>query len=178
MKNILFLFLSIAFVGCVSKNSDEKKIISADKQLAIDLAMYHQVWSSYLDGDTSVMSEKHFTKDVVIVTADGDLVGIDACKKYYSNYLTGFSEIKWTIIDAFGQGDKLVKHWNFKGKHTGMFFGVAPTGNYLDLSGTTIVTLVDGKIAKEHDFFNMKSMMDQLTKSDGALIIDEYQPIN
>jgi hypothetical protein len=164
--------------GCSSKNGDEKQIIDADKQLAIDLKMYHQVWTSYLSGDTTVMSEEYFTKDVVIVTDEGDLVGLDKCKEYYSNYLTGFTEIKWTIIDAFGQGDKLVKHWNFKGKHTGMFFGIAPTGNDLDLSGTTIVTLVDGKIAKEHDFFDMKSMIDQLTKSDGELIIDEYQPIN
>ena len=31
------------------------------------------------------------------------------------------------------------------------------TGNSLNLSGTTIVTMRDGRIAKEHDFFDMKS---------------------
>ena len=36
----------------------------------------------------------------------------------------------------------------------------------------------DGKIAKEHDFFDMKSMLDQLMKSSGDVTIDEYQPIN
>ena len=30
------------------------------------------------------------------------------------NYLNGFSEIEFTILDAFGQGDRIVKHWNFK----------------------------------------------------------------
>jgi hypothetical protein len=48
----------------------------------------------------------------------------------------------------------------------------------LNLSGTTIVTMRNGRIAKEHDFFDMKSMLDQLLKSEGDLTVDEYQPIN
>ena len=112
------------------------------------------------------------------MTDQGDIVGIENVKNHYLNYLNGFSEIQWKIKDAFGQGDKLVKHWNFKGKHTGNFFGIPPTGNYLDLSGTTIVTMRDGKVAKEHDFFDMKSMLDQLMKSEGEVVIDEYQAIN
>ena len=76
-------------------------------------------------------------------------MGIEAVKNHYLNYLNGFSDIEFKIIDAFGQGDRLVKHWNFKGKHTGDFFGIPATGNYLDLSGTTMITMKDGKIAKE-----------------------------
>lgn len=178
LKTVLSMLLISALIACSSKNKENEKIIDANKQLEKDLKMYEHVWISYLAGDTSVMSEQYFTKDVIVVTAEGDLVGIESCKDYYANYLSGFSEIEWNIVDAFGQGDKLVKHWNFKGKHTGVFFGIEPTGNYLDLSGTTIVTVVDGKIAKEHDFFDMKSMLDQLTKSDGNITIDEYQPVN
>ncbi len=140
--------------------------------------MYQNVWNSFLAGDTSVVNNKNFTEDVVIVTSNGDLVGIDACKEFYLNYLNGFSDIEWTIVDAFGQGNKLIKHWNFKGKHTGDFFGIPATGNSLNLSGTTIVTMREGRIAKEHDFFDMKSMLDQLLNSEGDLTVDEYQPIN
>ena len=167
----------LMLLGCSSGNKEQKELVDASKQLERDLEMYEYVWTAYLQGDTSVMSEEYFDKDVIVVTAEGDLVGLDACREYYANYLSGFSEIEWNIIDAFGQGDKLVKHWNFKGKHTGSFFGIEPTGNYLDLSGTTIVTLKNGKIAKEHDFFDMGSMIDQLTKSDGDVTIDEYQPV-
>ena len=90
------------------------------------------------------------------------------------HYLNGFSNIEFTIIDAFGQGDKIVKHWNFKGVHTGVFFGIPATGNKLNLSGTTLVEMKDGKIAKEQDFFDMQSMISQLNKSEGDIIIDEY----
>ena len=175
-KTIILLSLILAFSCKNPSNNNEKA--SASLQLEKDLEMYQNVWNSFLAGDISVVNNKNFTEDVVIVTSDGDLVGIDACKEFYLNYLTGFTDIQWTIVDAFGQGNKLIKHWNFKGKHTGDFFGIPATGNSLNLSGTTIVTMREGRIAKEHDFFDMKSMLDQLLNSKGDLTVDEYQPIN
>ena len=177
MKKILLLSFLIFATSCNNQSKENKESDSAN-QLEKDLENYQNVWNSFLAGDTSVVNDKNFTEDITIVTSKGDLVGIDACLEYYTNYLTGFSEIEWTIIDAFGQGNKLIKHWNFKGKHTGNFFGIPATGNSLNLSGTTIVTMRDGRIAKEHDFFDMKSMLDQLLKSEGDLTVDEYQPIN
>ena len=175
-KTIIFLSLILVFSCKNPTNNNE--MASGSLQLEKDLEMYQNVWNSFLAGDTSVVNNKNFTEDVVIVTSNGDLVGIDACKEFYLNYLTGFSNIEWTIVDAFGQGNKLIKHWNFKGKHTGDFFGIPATGNSLNLSGTTIVTMREGRIAKEHDFFDMKSMLDQLLNSKGDLTVDEYQPIN
>ena len=175
-KALLLLFL--IFIASCNERSKNKNETDSSLQLEKDLEMYKNVWNSFLAGDTSVVNDKNFTEDIIIVTSDGDLVGIEACLEYYTNYLTGFTEIEWTIVDAFGQGSKLTKHWNFKGKHTGDFFGIPATGNMLNLSGTTIVTMRNGRIAKEHDFFDMKSMLDQLLKSEGDLTVDEYQPIN
>ena len=177
MKKIIILLSLVSTISC-QNHTNNKKQASTSLQLEKDLEMYQNVWNSFLAGDTSVVNNKNFTEDVVIVTSNGDLVGIDACKEFYFNYLNGFSDIEWTIVDAFGQGNKLIKHWNFKGKHTGDFFGIPATGNSLNLSGTTIVTMREGRIAKEHDFFDMKSMLDQLLNSEGDLTVDEYQPIN
>ena len=177
MKKIIILLSLLSTISC-QNNTNNKKQASTSLQLEKDLEMYQNVWNSFLAGDTSVVNNKNFTEDIVIVTSNGDLVGIDACKEFYLNYLNGFSDIEWTIVDAFGQGNKLIKHWNFKGKHTGDFFGIPATGNSLNLSGTTIVTMREGRIAKEHDFFDMKSMLDQLLNSKGDLTVDEYQPIN
>ena len=82
------------------------------------------------------------------------------------NYITGFSNREFTILEVVGQGNRLVKHWNFKGTHTGDFFGMPASGNKLNLSGTTMVTMKDGKIAKEQDFFDVMSMVNQLTAGD------------
>ena len=177
MKRILLYVFLIYTSGC-NNQLKEKKESDSTIQLETDLEMYQNVWNTFLAGDTSVVNDKNFTEDIIIVTSEGDLVGIEACLEYYSNYLNGFSDIEWTIIDAFGQGNKLTKHWNFKGKHTGNFFGIPATGNKLNLSGTTIVTMRDGRIAKEHDFFDMKAMLDQLLNAEGDITVDEYQPVN
>lgn len=176
MKNIYFLILVSLVLGC---NQESKKAQSQNsEQIEIDVKMYSELWGKFLSGDTDVINNTTFTEDVVVVTELGDIVGIDAVKEFYSNYLNGFSEIDFKIIDAFGRGDKLIKHYNFKGRHTGTFMGIPATGNYLNLSGTTIVTMRDGRIAKEQDFFNMKSLLDQLQNSKGEVTVDEYQPIN
>ena len=62
----------------------------------------------------------------------------------------------------FGQGDKLVKHWNFKGTHTGNFFGIPATGKTVNLDGVTLVSMSNGKIAEERDFFDNMEFMTQL----------------
>lgn len=178
MKKIVILVLVTFILSC---NNESKKdtVTDANAQLEIDIEMYVNLWDDFLfNRDPSVINSKNFTEDCIVVTANGDIVGIEATKAFYSNYLSGFTEIEWEIKEAFGQGNKLIKHYNFKGKHTGDFFGIPASGNYLDLSGTTIVTMRDGKIAKEHDFFNMQTILDQLTKSKGDIVIDKQKSIN
>ena len=176
MKNIKYIFLLIIF-AC-GNNNKETGLDADQNTFEKDLAKYESIWNNFLAGDTSVANANNFQKDVVIVTAQGDLVGIKAAKDFYMNYLNGFSDIEFTILDAFGQGERIVKHWNFKGIHTGDFFGIPATGNKLDLSGTTLVTMKDGKIAKEQDFFDMQSLILQLQKpSEEEVVVDDYTGI-
>ncbi len=177
MKNIKYIFLLLLF-ACGNTENTENKVDNNQDKFEKDLANYESIWNRFLSGDTSVVNENNFQKTVVVVTAQGDLVGLEAIKNFYMNYLNGFSEIEFTILDAFGQGDRIVKHWNFKGIHTGEFFGIPATGNKLDLSGSTLVTMKDGKIAKEQDFFDMQSLILQLEKpAENEVIVDDYTGI-
>jgi len=178
MKKILLLALVISMTNCKIE-SKKDNIVDANYQVEKDIEMYINLWDVFIyNRDTSVINSQYFTEDCIVVTAQGDIVGIDAVKEYYTNYLNGFTEIEWEIKETFGQGNKLIKHYNFKGKHTGDFFGIPASGNYLDLSATTIVTMRDGRIAKEHDFYNMQAILDQLMKSKGDIVIDEQKSIN
>ena len=154
--------------SCGSPANNEKlsELQSAKDQLEKNIAMYDETWNIFFKGDTSVVNSERFQEDVVVVTAQGDITGIDATRNYYFNFLTGFSDSEFTILEVVGQGNRLVKHWNFKGTHTGNFFGIPASGNKLNLSGTTMVTMRNGKIAKEQDFFDMMSMVNQLTAGD------------
>ncbi len=47
-----------------------------------------------------------------------------------------------------------MKHWNFKGTHTGDFFGIPATRKKVDIDGVNLVKMKDGKIAQEQDFMD------------------------
>ena len=113
-------------------------------------------------GKLDMFNDSNFTKDVIMHASPSDVIGIDSARAYYANFLTGFSNIQFTIEDVFGQGDKLVKHWRFKGTHTGNFFSIPPTGKTVDIDGTTLVRMSNGKIAEEKDFYDNYEFLNQL----------------
>ena len=141
----------------------QSKQIREKQQLEANLEMYERVWHNAINNDDwTDVNEDNFDKNVTLVLQPENVVGVQGVKDYYKNYVTGFSDRSFTIVDLIGQGDKIVKHWNFKGTHTGNFFGIPPTGRKLDLSGVTLVKMKDGKIVQEHDIFDNLSFLKQL----------------
>lgn len=161
-KNLLIMKHSIKFFAIaittiiMSCNSNEKYVQD-------NIAMYSQTWDDIINqGNLELINNSNFTDSITLVMSPENIVGIEAFKAYYSNFVTGFSNVEFTMVDVFGQGDKIVKHWHFKGTHSGEFFGMPPTGKDVDLEGTTLVEMKDGKIAKEQDFFDNLTFMQQL----------------
>ena len=169
MKNsikILSLALIILLTSC---NSSEKHVQD-------NIKMYSQTWDNIINkGDLDLINNTNFTDSITLITSPENIVGIDDFKAYYANFVTGFSDVDFTIEDVFGQDDKIVKHWRFKGTHTGNFFGMPATGKMVDVDGVTLVEMKDGKIAQEQDFFDNLVFMQQLgivSSPDNASIID------
>ena len=152
-KSALFLFVLLCFLSTYSQQS------ATDK----NIEMYTSVWDEIInDGQIDKINNSSFDPEVTLISSPENIVGIDAFKSYYQNYLTGFSDITFTIVDVFGEGDKIVKHWNFKGTHSGDFFGIPATGKTVDVEGVTLVKMKDGKIAQEQDFMDNTVFLQQL----------------
>ena len=164
IKSFGALFLSILIFGCNNPSEKQMELELAQETLEKNITMYETVWDKVInDREIDLINENYFDKDVVAVaTSGGDVVGLENFRNYYNNYLTGFSDAEFTIVDIFGQGDKMVKHWNFKGTHDGDFFGVPATGKPVDVSGTTLIKMRDGKIAAEQDYMDYLSFYTQL----------------
>lgn len=161
---LIVLLLSSSFLGCESKPSPEcVEMKAAQEQLTANIEMYSSTWDAIINqGKIDLIKEENFTADITLVSSPENIVGIDAFKAYYNNYITGFSNVSFTIEDIFGQGDKIVKHWRFKGTHTGEFFGIPPTGREVDVDGVTLVRMKDGRIAQEQDFMDNYVFLIQL----------------
>lgn len=166
MKRMRFLILAlmVSVAGCKSEPSEEcVKLEAANKQLEANLKMYETTWDEIINkGKIDLINETNFDKNITLVMAPENIVGIEGFKAYYQNYLTGFSKVTFTIVDVFGQGDRIVKHWNFKGTHSGEFFGIPATGKEVNVDGVTLVKMKDGKIAREQDFMDNLEFMQQL----------------
>jgi steroid delta-isomerase-like uncharacterized protein len=152
-KSTILLFSSILFFTVSCTNSKTNK----------DIKMYTQVWDDIMNkGEIDKINTTYFDTNIIGIASPENVVGIDAFKAYYQNFITGFSDIKFTVFDVFGQGDNIMKHWRFEGKHTGEFFGIPATGNRVDMEGVTLVKMKNGKIAQEQDFLDNMVFMQQL----------------
>ncbi len=136
----------------------------ADPKVAANIQLYTE-WADELlnKGRLEVINNEYCHEDITIHAEPENIMGIEAVAAYYNNFLTGFSDIEFSINNFFGEGNQLVKHWTFKGKHTGDFFGIPATGNMVNLSGSTIIQMsADGRIAAERDFMDNMSLLAQL----------------
>lgn len=157
MKNsIKLLGIALTLLLLTGCNSNEKHVQD-------NIAMYSKAWDDIINnGNLEAINDSNFDAGITAVMSPENIVGLDAFKDYYSNFVNGFSNKEFTIVDIFGQGDKLVKHWRFKGTNSGEFFGMPPTNKDVDIEGVTLVEMKDGKIAQEQDFFDNTVFMQQM----------------
>lgn len=150
---LLFVAALVLLTACNNPN----------KQVEDNITKYTTVWDEIInEGKLDLINDTNFDPEITLITNPENVVGIEAFKDYYSNFTTGFSNPDFTIVDIFGQGDKLVKHWKFKGTHSGDFFGIPATGKAVEVEGSTIAVMKDGKIAQEQDFMDNLAFMAQL----------------
>ena len=158
----MLIIIAAMLFSCNDSGSKTSKAAMTDS-VAANIKMYTTVWDDIVNKRMlNKFNDSNFTRNVVMHASPADIVGIDSAKAYYENYLTGFSDITFTIKDVFGMENKLVKHWNFRGTHTGVFFGIPATNKKVDIDGVTLVRMENGKIAEERDFMDNLEFMQQL----------------
>lgn len=91
-------------------------------------------------------------------------VGHEGQKRRTAGLLAAFPDPRFEIHDLIGEGEKVVARWTFHGTHLGPFGPVPATGKEISMSGITIYTLRNGKIAQAHSNFDQLGMMQQLGK--------------
>ena len=130
-------------------------------QASKNIKFYSRVWDVAINEGRVNILDTAYADDAVLHTVP-ETKGKANCVAYYANYVTGFSNRQFVIKETFAQGNKLVKYWQFKGKHTGNFFGIPATNKEIDVIGCTIATIVNGKITEEQDFFDNLAFLQQL----------------
>ncbi len=89
-------------------------------------------------------------------------VGHEGQKRRTAALLTAFPDPQFELHELIGEGDQVVVRWTFRGTHQGPFGPIPATGKEISMSGITIYTLRDGKIAEARSSFDQMGMMQQL----------------
>ena len=149
---VIVLVCSLSSVNVFAQKAD---------QASKNIKFYSKVWDVVINEGRVNILDTAYAENAVLHTVP-ETKGKANCIAYYANYVTGFSNRQFTVKETFAQGNKLVKYWQFKGKHTGTFFGIPATNKDVDVIGCTIATIVNGKITEEQDFFDNLEFLQQL----------------
>ena len=154
-KIIILLFVGLSITACMS---DADKNAAQSKK---NVDFYTKVWDQVVnEGKVNVLDTAY--AETIVLHSTPEIKGIKDAKAYYSGFVTGFSNRSFIVKRMFADGENLVKHWQFKGTHTGDFMGIPPTGKTVDIEGCTVAKIVDDKIVEEQDFMDNLEFMQQL----------------
>ena len=93
--------VGVAITGSISScqkadSSACEKLKIADQKLNENIKKYETTWDEIINQrKIELIDQKMFDKNVTLVSKPNNIVGIEAFRDYYKNYLVGFSEIKF-----------------------------------------------------------------------------------
>lgn len=107
--------------------------------------------------------DRYYDENVVYHSTDVELNGRENVKAYLSGIISAFPDLKLTIEDIFGEGDRVFSRARFEGTHTAELMGMPPTGKHVDVRWIMNACRVEnGKIVEEWEILDQLEMMRQL----------------
>ena len=81
---------------------------------------------------------------------------------FHENFYAAFPGVQVQVLDLLESGDQLAARLLLSGPHEGPFLGVPATGNDVQLSITTILTMRDGKCVERWSTADMLGLLIQV----------------
>lgn len=100
--------------------------------------------------------------DYVFRAPGEELRGVDGLAGLLSAYHHGFPDLKLTIDDMFGDGERVATAFTFSGTHRGELMGVPATGRSVSVRGVIHSRVQRGRIVEERELLDLATMYEQL----------------
>jgi predicted ester cyclase len=93
----------------------------------------------------------------------GEVRGAETMKQEIEWFRNAVPDLTYTVEDQVAEGDKVVSRYTATGTHQGEFFGVAPTGKRIGMSGIQIDRFDEnGKMVEEWPEYDLLGAMKQM----------------
>lgn len=93
--------------------------------------------------------------------------GVEALAELVSAFRTGFPDARFSIDQEVAEGDAVVHQWTLRGTQLGEWNGIPATGRAIEVRGTAISRLQDGKVVEHTADWDAMGMMQQLGVIEG-----------
>ena len=99
----------------------------------------------------------------------GAVRGVDTIKQEIEWFRNAVPDLTYTVEDQVAEGDRVVTRYTATGTHEGEFFGVAPTGKRIEMSGIQIDRFDEnGKMVEEWPEYDLLGAMKQMGAIPGS----------
>ena len=88
--------------------------------------------------------------------------GSEAVKGFLGAFRAGFPDLNMTVEFAFGQGEMVAVRWRARGTHSASLFGIPPSGKTMNVTGISILRVVDGKVVEDWVAEDTMGLMQQI----------------
>ena len=93
--------------------------------------------------------------------------GLEALAELVSGLRAGFPDAHFSIDQEVAEGDAVVHQWTLRGTQLGEWNGIPATGKSIEVRGTAISRLRDGKVVEHTADWDAMGMMQQLGVIEG-----------
>jgi predicted ester cyclase len=126
-----------------------------DENKAVVVRWFTEFWGK--EADLAVVDEIAAPDMLLKYSLHAPRRGRDDIKAFMTDFRAAFPDLNfWGTADLIAEGDYVVGQWEGGGTHTGLAFkdflvgGLpAATGRKMRFTGTTVLKVIDGKIAEE-----------------------------
>ncbi|MFQ5341317.1 MAG: ester cyclase [Anaerolineae bacterium] len=129
--------------------------MSTEENKTLVRRLIEEAWNK---GNLDVIDELLSPDYVLHIDAPG-VPGREGYKQAVNMHRTAFSDFHFTIEDMIAEGDKVVLRATLRGKHTGEFLGIGPTGKQATYTAISIRRIEAGRIAEEWVETDMLGLM-------------------
>lgn len=165
IRKWFLLFLSIGlFITNSAYGEESYKINILDGNRDLISRYFEKVWNQgNVDILDEILSSEYINHNPGFENPKPGPVGL---KPIVLAIRKGFPDLKYIVERMVVAEDHVAVHVTMTGTHTGVFFGILPTGKSISVSQMQIERIVDGKMVEHWRVTDDLSMMRQLGQID------------
>lgn len=126
-------------------------------------ALIRRYFESWNANDVDALDDMIAENAIDHMAYDGQQSGREGYRDFYRTWHSAFPGFQSEIEDMIAEGNRVATRWTFRGRHLGIYNGIAPTGREVSFVAVSIQLIENGMIAEEWYIADTLHFMRQLT---------------